>query len=154
MFGPVLVVVSVSAVLIVFVLVLMIMSVMLGRMICAESKPGYPCRVSLQDAEVGDTVILLPFAHLDAASPYRASGPIFVRADADTARLAVNEIPEMLSRRLLSLRAYDSGHMMIDAATLEGSELAETLGRWFDNAAVEYVHVHNARPGCFNCAVE
>ena len=32
------------------------------RMI-ADEKPGYPCRVSLADAEVGDVVILLQYIH-------------------------------------------------------------------------------------------
>ena len=47
-----------------------------------DAKPGYPCRVSLADAEVGETVRLLPFLHHDVGSPCRASGPIFVRRGA------------------------------------------------------------------------
>ena len=45
----------------------------------ADRRPGYPCRVSLADAEPGERVILVPFTHHDAHSPYRASGPIFIR---------------------------------------------------------------------------
>ena len=41
-------------------------------------KPGFPCRISLRDAEVGDTVLLLNYEHLNAATPYRASHAIFV----------------------------------------------------------------------------
>ena len=50
-----------------------------ARRMVVEETPGTPCRVSLQDAEVGETVILVPFLHNAVASPYRASGPIFVR---------------------------------------------------------------------------
>ncbi|MBE0363863.1 hypothetical protein PULV_a1373 [Pseudoalteromonas ulvae UL12] len=47
-----------------------------------DSCPGYPCRVSLQDAQVGEQVLALSFTHHDVASPYKAAGPIFVRKQA------------------------------------------------------------------------
>ena len=56
-----------------------------ARRMIADDKPGVPCRVSLVDAEVGETVILLPFTHHDVSSPFRATGPIFVRSGASTA---------------------------------------------------------------------
>lgn len=123
------------------------------RMI-ADKKPGFPCRVSLADAEAGETVLLVPFTHHDVASPYRASGPIFVRAGAQTARPAINEIPAMLQARILSIRAYDQAAMMIGAEVVNGSELGEQISRFFDDRRVAYLHLHNARPGCFNCRVE
>lgn len=124
------------------------------RRMVADKKPGFPCRVSLADAEAGETVLLVPFTHHDVNSPYRASGPIFVRAGAQTARLAINEIPAMLQVRLLSVRAYDRAAMMIGAEVVNGSEIAENISRFFDDRRVEYLHLHNARPGCFNCRVE
>jgi hypothetical protein len=45
----------------------------------ADQSPGFPCRVSLEDAEVGEEVLLLAFEHMAVDSPYRASGPIYVR---------------------------------------------------------------------------
>jgi hypothetical protein len=53
--------------------------------IVVDEKPGYPCRVSLADAEVGETVILLNHEHQPAESPYRASHAIFVREHAGQA---------------------------------------------------------------------
>ncbi len=88
--------------------------------IVADKKPGLPCRVSLADAEVGERVLAIPFTHHDVQSPYRASGPVFVREFAKTANLAVNEIPAMLRHRLLSVRAYDSDNMMVDAQVIQG----------------------------------
>ena len=32
--------------------------------VTADSEPGYPCRVSLQDAKVGEELILLNYQHL------------------------------------------------------------------------------------------
>src|SRR5256885_6173964 len=79
----------------------------------ADRKPGFPCRVSLRDAEPGERVILVPFEHQDAASPYRASGPIFVREGAADARVPPDAVPDVLRTRLLSVRAYDGAHLMI-----------------------------------------
>jgi hypothetical protein len=67
-----------------------------ARRLVADEKPGYPCRVSLVDADPGERVLAVSFTHHDVDSPYRASGPIYVRAAARTASPEVNEIPAML----------------------------------------------------------
>jgi len=54
-----------------------------ARRLIVDAKPGFPCRVSLRDAEIGERVILLPFAHQPVDSPYCSSGPIFVREKAE-----------------------------------------------------------------------
>lgn len=123
------------------------------RMIVDE-KPGYPCRVSLEDAEPGEEVILLPYQHHKTDSPYQASGPIFVRKGVKSANPAMNEIPVMLHHRLLSLRGYDKNGMMISAAVAEGKNLKEQLHQTFENNDVIYIHIHNAKPGCYNCVAE
>jgi hypothetical protein len=127
---------------------------MMARRVVVDEKPGFPCRVSLEDAEVGETVLLLPFLHHDVLSPYRASGPVFVRRGAKQATPAAGEIPAMFRHRLLSIRAYDDAAMMIGAAVVEGTELEASIMRFFTNAEVSYLHVHNAKPGCYNCRVE
>ena len=119
-----------------------------------DEKPGTPCRVSLEDAEVGETVILVPFAHHEVASPYRASGPIFVRRGARRATPAPGEVPLMFRHRLLSLRGYDRAGMMVAAEVVPGTELERVIGRLLSDDQVDYLHVHNAKPGCFNCRVE
>jgi len=124
------------------------------RRMVADEKPGFPCRVSLMDAEPGERVILLPFTHHDVDSPYRGAGPIFVREAAVTATPAVDEIPALLRPRLLSLRAYDRDAMMIGCEVVEGRDLEAAIARQFADPAAAYLHVHNARPGCFNCAIE
>lgn len=122
------------------------------RMVAAE-KPGYPCRVSLADAEVGETVYLLTYTHHDVESPYRSAGPIFVRAGAETAAPRVNEIPLMFRHRLLSIRGYDEQALMVGAEVVDGKVLEEAIERLFDDSKVSYLHIHNAKPGCFNCRV-
>ena len=124
-----------------------------ARRMVVDDKPGFPCRVSLVDAELGETVILTPFVHHDVASPYRASGPIFVRSGAKTASPAVDEVPIMFRHRNLSLRAYDGAGMMVGAEVLNGRELETLVRRLFAAESVSYLHIHNAGPGCYNCRV-
>ena len=118
----------------------------------ADRDSGFPCRVSLADARVGDELLLLPYAHQPAETPYRASGPIYVRRDARRAELAPGVVPPYVTRRLMSLRAYSAGHWMVAAEVCEGVDAARELARMFDDPAVAYVHLHNARRGCFSCA--
>lgn len=118
-----------------------------------DEKPGYPCRVSLKDAEIGEEIILFPFKHHLINSPYQASGPIFVRKNAKIVDLKVNEIPEMLFIRLQSLRTYNKKGMMIDAKTLQGKNIRKEIKLIFKNKQASYIQIHNANPGCYNCQV-
>ncbi len=116
-----------------------------------SSKPGFPCRISLQDAEIGEEVLLINYLHHDTPSPYRASGPVFIRKDAVQAKPLPNQIPSMLIHRLLSIRAYDAQGMMLEARTLHGRELGFAIQGIFHNQQISYIHIHNAGPGCYNC---
>lgn len=116
--------------------------------------PGFPCRVSLEDAEIGEEVILLPYQHHKTNSPYQSSGPIFVRKIAKSSIYEINEIPKMFNHRLLSLRGYDKNAIMKDASVIEGNKLKEQIFKIFENDDIQYIHIHNARPGCYNCLVE
>ncbi len=119
-----------------------------------EARPGYPCRVSLQDAEVGETVILLAYEFHDVDSPYRASGPIYVRENAQPANLAPGELPQVVHGRQISVRAYNAKGLMRAADVLPGEELKERIGSFFADPKVAYLHLHNALPGCYSCLVD
>jgi hypothetical protein len=125
-----------------------------AQRVIATEKPGYPCRVSLADAEIGEELLLLPYTHQPARSPYRASGPIFVRKAARQTRLDSGVIPDYVTLRQMSIRAYDAAHLMVDAAVCEGKDAAPTILRMFDDPDVAYIHLHNAKRGCFSCRVE
>ena len=124
-----------------------------ARRVVADSHPGFPCRVSLEDAAIGETLILANHAHLVGNTPYAATHTIYVREHAVRATPAPGEVPEVLRRRLLSVRAYDAAAMMVDAEVLEGEGLAPHLEALFACPDVAFVHLHNARPGCFAAAV-
>jgi len=125
-----------------------------ARRLIVDAKPGFPCRVSLEDGELGERVILLPFVHQPTTSPYQASGPIFVRESANEAVFAPGEIPEVVRTRLLSVRAYDDSGMMLDALVTAGAELKPHVAKFFTNPRVTYLHLHNAGAGCYSCRVE
>jgi Protein of unknown function (DUF1203) len=125
-----------------------------AQRVVATSKPGYPCRVSLDDAEIGDELLLLPYTHQPADSPYRASGPIFVRQGVRQAVIEPGVVPAYVTRRLMSVRAYDARGWMTDATVCPGAETAAAIERLFEDARVAYIHLHNANRGCFSCAVQ
>jgi len=125
-----------------------------ARRVVADAPGGFPCRVSLVDADVGDELLLLPHEHLSTRSPYRASGPVFVRRGAARAVLAPGAIPACVTRRQMSVRAYDADDMMVDAVVCEGPQARDAIERMLADAAVAFIHLHNARRGCFSCRVE
>ena len=120
----------------------------------ATQFPGFPCRVSLRDAEPGQTLLLLNYEHLDVATPYRSRYAIYVREYAEEARVAVDEVPDVLRRRLLSLRAFDKQGMLLDCDVAEGRDIEPLIERLLGQPEVDYIHVHNAKPGCFAARVD
>lgn len=114
-----------------------------------DAKPGFPDRIAMTDAEPGQTVLLLNHVCQDADTPYRAAHAIFIREGATQTYDAVDQVPESLRIRLLSLRAYDANGMMLDADVVEGTAIETVIARLFEDATVSYIHVHNARRGCY-----
>jgi hypothetical protein len=119
-----------------------------------DNKPGVPCRVSLRDVEVGESVLLLNYEHQPVPTPFRSSHAIFIQERAETKIVDKNEVPEMFRSRLLSVRAFDSSAMMLDANVIEGTHLESLLEHMLENEAVDYLHLHNARLGCYVGLVE
>ena len=123
------------------------------RRVVADGRPVYPCRVSLQDATEGERLLLLPHAHHVVDTPYRASGPVYVREAAIQATPDIDEVPALLRTRLLSLRAYDARGMMVWADVRPGTELEAGLDERFALERTDYIHLHYAKPGCYACRV-
>jgi hypothetical protein len=122
----------------------------------ADKKPGFPCRISLVDAEIGESMLLLNFEHLPGLSPYRSVGPIFVRESANETYSKTNEIPEVLRvpGRLLSVRAYDVKDILVGADVVESAGIEQSIQGFFGDARAAYIHVHNAGPGCYSCRID
>ena len=124
-----------------------------ARRATADAKPGFPCRISLTDAEVGDEVILAHYEHHAVDSPFRSSHAVYVR-EGERQYDEIDRVPVMLRSRLISLRAFDGEGMLVDADVVEGRELEALIERLFANPRVAYQHAHFARPGCYAALIE
>lgn len=119
-----------------------------------ETKPGSPCRITLEDAEPGETVLLVNYEHHAEPTPYRSNHAIFVReAATQTARIE-DRLPPVFKGRLLSIRAFDPAGMMVDAEVLQGSDAEPLIQAWLERPEIAYLHAHNAKRGCFSARIE
>ncbi len=115
----------------------------------ADKKPGFPCRVSLEDAEPGERVLLLNFESHKAATPYRSAYAIYVR-DCAAAATYVDALPPVMEKRPIALRVFDREGMLISADLgRDGAETKAKISAIFENARAAYIHAHNAMHGCF-----
>jgi hypothetical protein len=121
--------------------------------IVADKSTGFPCRISLRDADIGETLLLLNYEHQPAPTPYRASHAIFVCEHAEQANLAPGEIPLLFRERLLSIRAFNEAGMMLGADVAEGVDLDKPIAAMLATPEVSYLHLHYAKPGCYAARV-
>jgi hypothetical protein len=120
----------------------------------ADRKPSFPCRITLDDAEVGETLLLLNHCSHEGGNPYRATHAIFVSEAATEAARFEDEIPPALDRRILSLRAFDAKGMMTDAALAQPGEADAVIRRLLSDPRVDHIDAHNAIRGCFAARIE
>ena len=118
------------------------------------SSPTFPCRVSLTDRDLGESVLLLNHVSHDVANPYRASHAIFVTEGAEEPAEFVDEVPPVFEKRVLSLRGFDKDGMMADALLTQPGEADAGIRRLFDNPEIVAIHAHNATRGCFSAKIE
>jgi hypothetical protein len=120
----------------------------------ADKKPGFPDRIEMRDAEIGERLLLLNHVCQPADTPYRATHAIFVMEGALCTYQRINEIPDVMRTRLLSLRAYDAVGMMLDADVVDGKDVESVVMRFFRSTAVAYIHAHNAKRGCYSGRID
>lgn len=116
--------------------------------------PGYPCRVSLEDAREGEELILVHYVSNAVETPYRSSFAIYVRPSAEQAPPCRDSLPPMLDKRRLSLRAYDGAGMLRGASITEPGEADRGVRALLAETAVTEIHAHNASTGCFLARIE
>jgi hypothetical protein len=124
-----------------------------ARRVVADVAHGFPCRVSLDDAEPGETLVLVNYEHQPAPTPFRASHAVFVRENAAPVA-TVDAMPPALRRRLLSLRAFDANDMMVAADIVEGTEAGTLIARMFADPGIAYLHAHYAKWGCYAARID
>jgi Protein of unknown function (DUF1203) len=115
----------------------------------ADSKPGFPDRIELRDAEPGESLLLLNYAHQPANSPYNSNYAIFVLESAKERYNRIDAVPEALRVRTLSLRAFDKDDFVVDADLVDGRKIEGLIEQYFNNPRVAYIHAHYAKFGCY-----
>jgi Protein of unknown function (DUF1203) len=125
-----------------------------GMLAVAADDDNYPCRISLKSAARGERLLLLNHEHQPAQTPYRSAHAIYV-AEGSTERGAYfDDIPPIMLSRVLSIRAFDSQGIMVDADLVDGRDAASLIARLFSDRPAAYLHVHFAKRGCFAGLVE
>jgi uncharacterized protein DUF1203 len=120
----------------------------------ADVKPSFPCRITLDDADIGETLLLVNHVSHEGNNPYRASHAIFVGERAVEAAVYEDEVPPALDRRILSLRAFDAMGMMTEAALVQPGEADPVIRRLLADGQVDHIDAHNATRGCFAARIE
>ena len=123
------------------------------RMI-VDQKPSFPCRVTLTDRDIGESVLLVNHVSHDVANPYRASHAIFVAERAEKPAEYFDEAPPVFTTRTLSLRGFDKYGMMAQAMLTQPGEADAGIRKLFENPKVETIHAHNAARGCFSAKIK
>ncbi len=122
--------------------------------VIATAKPGYPCRITLEDAEPGETLLLLNHISHDVGTPYRSIYAIYIREGATAAAEYRDAVPPVFEGRPLGLRAFDAAGMLQNAALAMPGQADTKIRELFDDPAIAYIHAHNAAHGCFAAKVE
>src|SRR4051794_12666848 len=102
--------------------------------VLVDEPNSFPCRRCLRDAEPGETMLLLSYDPFVGVSPYSGAGPIYVH-DHECAPFDGDGVPHQLTRRLLSVRAYDEHHMLVEADVIDGTSLDEAAERLLRDAS-------------------
>ena len=123
------------------------------RRLTVTDRPGFPCRLTLDDAEPGETALLLNHTSVPHGV-YRASHAIFVTEGAGTAARYEDAVPPALDRRILSLRAFDGELDMVEGLLVQPGEADAAIRRLLANRTVATIHAHYATRGCFAALVE
>ncbi|MFT3761367.1 MAG: DUF1203 domain-containing protein [Pseudoxanthomonas sp.] len=119
-----------------------------------DAAGGYPERIELRDAAPGETVLLVNYVHQPADTPYHSRYAVYVREHAERACEFHDEVPDVLHRRIVALRAFDEEHMLIDADLATGDGIAPLIEHLFGNPGAAYLHAHYAKYGCYAARID
>lgn len=125
-----------------------------ARRVVADADRGFPCRVTLDDAKAGESLILLNFVNHDVHGPYRSAYAIYVREESGDVEPFVDALPPVFAGRTLSLRGFDAEGMLHSASLADPCEHDDAICALFADPAVACIHAHNAAYGCFAARIE
>ena len=114
----------------------------------------FPCRVSLQDAEEGEELILTHYTNHEVETPYRNAFAIYVRAAATEAAEFIDAMPPILRKRPIALRGYNAKGLLHRAALALSDDADQVARALLNDPEVAYIDAHNAMHGCFAARIE
>ena len=120
-----------------------------ARRVTADSKPGFPCRVALEDVEPGERLILFNHVSNDVPTPFRTAHAIYVREEPGAPACFVDETPSLFEARILSLRGFDGEVMLREALLARPGEADARIRDLFGRPEIAEIHAHSAAAGCF-----
>lgn len=120
----------------------------------AAASAGFPCRVSLRDADEGEELVLVHHVHHDVETPFRSAFAIYVRKDAAEAGDYVDECPPVFTGRPIALRGYDAAGMLAAARLAFPGEADARIRELLEIETIAYIDAHNAAHGCFAARIE
>ena len=130
------------------------LSALRAERIVATVGKSYPCRVSLEDASAGETLLLINYQHQPAPTPFQSNYAIYIREQAGEQISMIDDLPGSLRKRLLAVRGYSAEHMLLDADVCEGRDAESLIYRLLNNPDIQYLHVHYAKFGCYAARID
>jgi hypothetical protein len=120
--------------------------------VIADARRANPCRHCLEWAEIGEEMILFPYASVETGA-YREIGPIFVHARQCERYSKPEECPQQFAAGRV-VRAYDRRSFMIDARVANGATPDAVIEELLENGAAAFLHVCSVARGCYTFRVE
>lgn len=120
----------------------------------ADHKPGFPCRITLEDAEPGETLLLVNYEDHAVASPYRHRYAVYVREAATASAALQDSLPPVFANRPIALRAFDADGMLRNATLALANDADVKIAALFADPDIAYLHAHNAAHGCFAARID
>lgn len=122
--------------------------------VTADADRGFPCRVSLEDAREGESLILLNYISHEVANPYRTAYAIYVRESAVEPAPFVDRLPPVFAGRPLSLRGFDRDGLLVKGVLALPDDVEQGIVELFGDVDVACIHAHNAAHGCFAARID
>ena len=122
--------------------------------VTADKDRGFPCRVTLEDARAGESLILLHHVSHDVATPYRSAYAIYIRENAAVAAAYEDETPPLVEGRPLGLRGFGADGNLKNALLALPGEADAKIRELLADPAIAYIDAHNAAHGCFAARID
>jgi hypothetical protein len=123
------------------------------ELVVADEANSYPCRHCLEDAQLGERMLLFSHSPFEKIGPYKEFGAVFAH-ERRCVRASKPQIPEQLRRRLLALRGYSADQKILAADVVQGTAIEPLIEELLQKPGVAYVHARFAKFGCFACRIE